>query len=227
MNTSKDRGVDIWRSPLPPLHVWSARSELAVMSGATYRLTPDQSISSDISNIDPWSIEIERASPAHPASHSPPVGLTSLQLDDPVQRAAAEASPRTEEPRIGRVPFPVVDSGSSTPNRQSSLSATRKLVPSRQESHTPTRRRSPSRSTQRPRHPMTHNDSRPHRAIETHLAVSGSLKLSSPRPLGEMAKVMRTDISEVMRARVMCGYGVDSVNRVSCLLQVIILMPFY
>jgi hypothetical protein len=28
-----------------------------------------------------------------------------------------------------------------------------------------------------------------------------------------MAKVMRTDISEIMKARVLCGYGVDSVSR--------------
>lgn len=213
MTTSKDRGVDIWRSPLPALHIWSARGELAIASGATYRLAPDGTLASDVSNIDPWSIGIERASPA-PPPRSPGLEAASLQLNDSL--AAAEAVSNYEEPevpRIGRVPFPMTENTNGTSHHPSSLSTTRKLFSSsRQGSHTPTRRRSPSRNTQRSRPPPSSNDGRVIRTMDSNLIISGSLKVSSSRPLGEMAKVMRADISEVMRARVLCGYGVDSVR---------------
>lgn len=212
MTTSRDRGVDIWRSPVQPLHVWSTRGELAIASGGTYRLAPDETLAAQVSNIDPWSIDIERASaPAPPSPRPLSVESTSLQLRDSL--IAVETLSNQEEhdqPRIGRVPFPVTEGPAQPP---SSLSTTRKLFSSsRQQSHTPTRRRSPSRNTLRTRALDASVEGRSNRTTDQNLAITGSLKLSSSRPLGEMAKVMRTDISEIMRARVLCGYGVDSVS---------------
>jgi hypothetical protein len=211
LTTSKDRGVDIWRSPLAPVHVWSAQGELATASGASYRLAPDQSLLPEASNLDPWSLEIERISPAKaPQAHASE--LAASQLNDQSENAETWTKAAEDDSRVGRIPFPVTESGSGALSRQSSLSASRKLFASRQQSHTPTRQRSPPRGIQRPRQ-LALNDSKPRKPPDTRpLVVSGSLRASSSRPFGEMAKVMRTDISEIMKARVLCGYGVDSVS---------------
>lgn len=71
LSTSKDRGVDIWRSPILPIHAWSARGELAIATGVSYGLTPDNSLPSSVFNIDPWSLEIERAAPYPVDQHQP------------------------------------------------------------------------------------------------------------------------------------------------------------
>lgn len=182
------------------------------MSGASYRLAPDQTLPPEASNLDPWSLEIERA-PLASASESPDPKSAASHLDDPSKNTEMSSKAAEEDPpRMGRIPFPVTENGSDAVSRQSSLSATRKLFASRQGSHTPTGKRSPSRGTQRPRQ-LASGDNKPRKQLDTRpLVVSGSLRVSSSRPFGEMAKVMRTDISEIMKARALCGYGVDSVS---------------
>ncbi|KAF8322197.1 hypothetical protein DL93DRAFT_1270336 [Clavulina sp. PMI_390] len=207
LTESKDHGVDIWRALQHSIHVWSPRGELAVSGGATYRLTVDDSVADNISSVNPWSLDIERAAaPGSPSpSHSPDKKMSALNLHDsspPNLRGNTE----DDGPRIGRIPFPAVSAHPAPNQRQSSL--TRQLFSNGPK---PAKDRSPSRTAPRRLGPPA-DEPRPSRAAEGHLVVTGSLRLKSSRMIGEMAKVMRGDISEVMKARTLCGYGVDSMT---------------
>lgn len=229
LSTSRDRGVDIWRSPILPIHAWSARGELAIATGASYRLTPDDTLPTSVSNIDPWSLEIERAA-LHPIDHQHSVETNfdafrphpsgdSQKKDNETETEDDDDDP----PRIGRVPFPTKSDNKhlKASNRESSLSAQRKLFTLNrsggQSDYTPTPSRPRSKSPQATK-PKRHvpADPKPARIADSRHevapVVTGSKKYRDTKPLSDMMKVMKGDISEVMRARVLCGYGVDSVS---------------
>lgn len=259
MTTHKDHGVSIWRPASSSIHAWSSRGELVSDIGASFRLAPpDTSVaSSEVSNTDPWSLAIKRRPPAS----RPSVGSISLtttegapslsgySVDPTNGGGSGDPDEEADEPRIGRVPFPTAldrDKSYHLNQRPSSLSATRTttslVTSSRPGSRTPTRRVSPPRLTMRdrPKGPAAAPQLQEARSSKTTkpLQVSGSFRVEEPRLLGDLAKVMRGDISEITRARVLRGYGVDSVRPFCLLLSIdrlikrvcdvmLILFPFF
>jgi hypothetical protein len=222
LTVTKEGALDISRPTIAAHHAWSAGGELALSTGTAYRSTDDRILPSYMYNTDPWELDIE---------HFVPPAITQEISDSPGITTHSEIPPEGEDDRKGRLPFPVVRDSmpTSQPHRQSSLSASRHLNQNYARSPSTMRRfpltpsatanlelrharsvsaaRNASRSKSKGRLPEDEHD-------------PGLLKSSAPenvRPVTrkghrELAKVMREDISEVMRARVMAGYGLESVS---------------
>ncbi|KAF8332750.1 uncharacterized protein EI90DRAFT_698176 [Cantharellus anzutake] len=231
---TKDGFLDINRPPVPAVHCWSPRGELvaAVGNGSSYLYTPDRSLPEALSNIDPWQLTIE-----HSTTYSPPTGSGSAAPPQEVQGDTLEtentetiAEPPLESPapaeklgstqtRPGYIPFPVLDDALN-----SSLTATSSLSVSREASQDK-REKSPAAitsrrygGTDRPQGPASTRPSRQNsrgpasrkNILDTSVTPSMTPVQKIPRPLKDVHKAFQYDISEIMRARVLQGYGLDS-----------------
>jgi hypothetical protein len=298
LTTSKDRGVDIWRAAVQPLHVWSSSSALVVTAqiSGTYRaslLSGDEDETQF--NVDPWKLNIEEAPSWTTFSEGiavreeiasslggvsgtvePPTASDRMQAPPPTIHDHSDAADGSSDPplenpvsgilnspsaEISGIPFPSSEpvAASSPAARTSSLSATRVLpsvssipVPASDsraatgsggEGSTTARRRSSlsrgreavgsgvgagrsrSAATVTPYHPDSslppygvphaNHDHRRNHHQSHRVKISGSLHVAAPKTLYDMAKVMKEDVSGVMRTRALGGYGVDSVSACS------------
>ena len=231
LTVSKEGALDISRPTIAAHHTWSARGELALSTGTAYRSADDRILPSYMHNVDPWELDIE---------HSIPPTLAAPTVSDVATNpVSSEVNPEGDDDRKGRLPFPAVRDSTPTSqyHRQSSLSASRSLNQHRTYSPSAMRRfpltatamASLTLKSGRPRSvsaaPRNRNASRskskgPPADDEGEHGLLKSIISENHRSVTgkghrDLAKVTREDISEVMRARVMAGYGLESVSK-SC-----------
>ena len=239
LTLTKDGFLDVNRPPVPAVHCWSPRGEMtaAVGNGMSYRYRPDRSLPENASNEDPWQLMIE-----HSAAYSPPNMSTVaaslpesqayMQVPDIVDINVEPPSDRLREPRgvelpnnsgddPGRIPFPSLnDAFAANLTRTSSLSASREASEEKREKSPAailSRRRA---GMDRPEGPISARASRPNsRGPVSKKGIPGTSTPAStapvakvPKPLKDVHKAFQSDISEIMKARVLQGYGLDSVS---------------
>lgn len=203
MTVARDGTIDISRSKDSAGHSWGARGELALSNGKTYRLSDDEW---SPPKSEPWEIRIDRA-PPRPIL---PIQARTIALDEKEQEREKDKDERPGRP-AERHPFPSIDilpSHINTPkSRTYSPSMMRKfpLGGRREESPAPSKE-------------LEDRDRYLNRSTPPDIDVSQTMaderrEKKAPTPVrSPMERAMHDDISTLIKARVLIGYGLESVR---------------